>query len=261
MTDVTITEVLERQTWPLCCRYLVVLFDALPVQIQEEGVVRDKAMHLALGILADGSHEVLGLWSDLAPGATGWRKLFEHLKNRGVEGIRFVGADAPKDLPTALRAAFPATTPHPPIAPLPRLCLSEATARDRQSLAAALRPIYTAASAAAAQAALDAFAAGPWGAKYPSIVKCWQAALKRLVPFFALPPKVRRTILSAVHAIETLHLSLSRAIGGHGPFAGDQEATVFVWLALDREERRRSRSAQAEHLTENPRPAQIAAGW
>lgn len=261
MTDLTTTEVLERLRWPLCCQYLVALFDSLPVQVQEEGVVRDKTMYLGLGMLADGTHEVMGLWIDPAPGATAWRNLFVHLKNRGIEGIRFFGIDAPKGLATALGATFPTATLLPSLARLICQSLDEATVKARHPLAAALRPIYTDGSAAGAQAALEKFAAGPWGAKYPAIVKRWQAALKPLVAFFALPPKARRTILSAVHLLEDLHWRLSRAIRRHGPFVGDQEATVFVWLALAREERRRRRIAQAEQLTKNARPAQITASW
>jgi putative transposase len=233
--DILITEVREWLRQPLCCQYLVVLFDALRVQVQEGGAARDKTIYLGLGMLVDGSHEVIGLWNDPAPGAIGWRNLFVHLKHRGVEGIRFFGIDAPKGLATALRAAFPAATLQPSIAQLICLSLSEATAKDRQPLAAALRPIYAAGGAAGAQAALAAFAAGPWGAKYPAIVKRWRAALKPLAAFFALAPQARRTILWAVHLIEDLHQRLSRAIGRHGPFAGEQQALVVVWLALQRE--------------------------
>ncbi len=39
---------------------------------------------------------------------------------------------------------------------------------------AALRPIYTAATADAAREALDAFAESDWGAKYPTIVQSWR---------------------------------------------------------------------------------------
>lgn len=41
---------------------------------------------------------------------------------------------------------------------------------DRKAVAAGLGPIYTAANAAAAEAALEDFAAGQWGAKYPHAV-------------------------------------------------------------------------------------------
>jgi putative transposase len=256
MTEVTITEVREWRRRPLCCQYLVVLFDALRVRVQEGGAVREQPIYLGLGMRADGSHEIMGLWNDPAPGATGWRDLFVHLKNRGVEGI---GIDAPQGLASALRAAFPAATLQPSHAQLICHSLAEATAKDEPSLTVALRPIYSAGSAAEAQAALDAFAAGPWGAKYPATLKRWRAPLKALASFFALPPSARRTILSAVDIIESLHQRLSREIGRYRPFAGDQDATVAVWLALQRKERRRSRSAQAPHPTESPRPAQMVA--
>jgi len=54
----------------------------------------------------------------------------------------------------------------------------------------ALRAIYTAASADAASAALDAFAAGIWGRRFPSIVKQWRQAWEHVLPFFAFPPDV-----------------------------------------------------------------------
>jgi len=41
----------------------VVFFDALRVKIRDEGVVRNKAIYLALGVRPDGTREVLGLWS------------------------------------------------------------------------------------------------------------------------------------------------------------------------------------------------------
>jgi putative transposase len=237
-SDAFVTEVLDRLTWPLCCQYQVALFDALRVQVQEEGAVRDRTIYLGLGMLADGSHEVMGLWNDSAHGATVWHQLFVDLKNRGVEGVRFFGIDAPKDLSNALRAAFPAATLQPSIAHLIRVCLSEATAKDQKPLAAALRPIYAAGSVAGALAALESFTASPWGVKYPAIVKHWRAALKPLAAFFALPSKARRNILSAVLIIDGLHQRLGRAIGRHGPFVSGQGAIAVIWAALQSEPRR-----------------------
>jgi putative transposase len=39
-----------------------VFFDAIRVKIRDEGMVRSKAIHIALGVRADGRKEVLGLW-------------------------------------------------------------------------------------------------------------------------------------------------------------------------------------------------------
>lgn len=47
---------------PLERMYPVVFFDALRVKIRDEGHVKNKAVYLALGILADGTKDILGLW-------------------------------------------------------------------------------------------------------------------------------------------------------------------------------------------------------
>jgi putative transposase len=62
VTDAVMAEVRAWQSRPLEPMYPVVFFDALRVKIREEVVVRNKAIHLALGVLPDGSRDILGLW-------------------------------------------------------------------------------------------------------------------------------------------------------------------------------------------------------
>jgi putative transposase len=71
-------------------------------------------------------------------------------------------------------------------------------------MAAALRPIYTAASADAAVIALDTFAGGPWGLQFPTVVASWRCAWTHVIPFFAFPPEVRRVIYTT-NALESVH--------------------------------------------------------
>ena len=66
--------------------------------------------------------------------------------------------------------------------------------KDRKSVAQALRTVYRAADAAAGQAALDAFAQGSWGIKYPAIAQSWRRNWELVIPFFAFPEGVRRII-------------------------------------------------------------------
>jgi putative transposase len=54
-------EVTAWQARPLEPMYLVVFFDALRVKIREDAVVHNKAVYLALGILPDGTRDILGL--------------------------------------------------------------------------------------------------------------------------------------------------------------------------------------------------------
>ncbi len=61
VTDEVMSEVTAWQSRPLEAMYPVVFFDALRVKIREDGVVRSKAVYLALGVLADGSRDILGI--------------------------------------------------------------------------------------------------------------------------------------------------------------------------------------------------------
>ena len=85
-----------------------------------------------------------------------------------------------------------------------RNSLDYASWKDRELLAAATRPIYTAASAEAAEAALDAFERGPWGQRFPTVVASWRRAWAHVIPFFAFPPAVRRVIYTT-NAIESIN--------------------------------------------------------
>ncbi len=98
-------------------------------------------------------------------------------------------------------------------------------------MAAALRPIYAAASAQAAEQALQAFAEGPWGAKCPMIVAAWQRAWENVTPFFVFPPDIRRVIYTT-NAIESLNMQLRKIIKTRGHFPTDEAAIKLLWLAL-----------------------------
>src|SRR5512135_1195053 len=185
VTDAVMSEVTAWQSRPLEPMYPVVFFDALRVKIREDAVVRNKAIYLALGVLPDGTRDILGLWVENTEGAKFWMKVFNDLKTRGVADILIAVTDGLKGMPEALGAVFPATTLQTCIVHLIRNSLDYASWKDRKLLAAAIKPIYTASSAEAAQAELDAFEQGLWGRKFPTVVAAWRRAWDRVIPFFA----------------------------------------------------------------------------
>ena len=109
--------------------------------------------------------------------------------------------------------------------------LDYASWKDRKLLAAALRPIYAAASAEAAAAALDAFEAGEWGRKFPTVVAAWRRAWDQVIPFFTFPPEIRRVIYTT-NAIESVNARLRKIIKTRGHFPTDDAASKLIWLAL-----------------------------
>lgn len=231
ITDEVMAETIAWQSRPLEAMYPVVFFDALRVKIRGDGVVSNKAVYLALGIQADGQRDVLGLWVEQTEGAKFWLKVFNDLKTRGCQDILVAVVDGLKGLAEAIHAVYPRTTVQTCLVHLIRNSLDYAGWKDRKLVAQALRPIYTAVSEEAALAALQAFAAGPWGAKYPSIAQSWQRAWEHVTPFFAFPPEIRRVIYTT-NAIESLNMQMRKIIKTRGHFPTDEAAIKLLWLAL-----------------------------
>jgi putative transposase len=231
VTDAVVAEVTAWQMRPLEPMYPVVFFDALRVKIRDEATVRSKAVYLALAVLPDGTRDILGIWIEQTEGAKFWMKVFTDLKTRGCADILIAVTDGLKGMSEALSAIFPLTTLQTCIVHLIRHSLDFANWKERKPLAAALRPIYAAASAEVAGAALDAFERGPWGAKFPTVVASWRRAWTHVIPFFAFPPEVRRVIYTT-NALESVHAQLRKIIKTRGHFPNDEAATKLIWLAL-----------------------------
>ena len=231
VTDAVIAEVTAWQSRPLEPMYPVVFFDALRVKIREDAVVRNKAIYLALGVLPDGTRDILGLWIENTEGAKFWMKVFNDLKTRGVGDVLLAVTDGLKGMPEALGAVFPETTLQTCVVHLIRNSLDYASWKDRKALAAAIKPIYTAPSAEAALAELDAFASGAWGQKFPTVAAAWRRAWDRVIPFFAFPPAIRRVIYTT-NAIESINARLRKIIKTRGHFPSDDAANKLIWLAL-----------------------------
>jgi len=231
ITDEVMAETITWQSRPLEPMYPVVFFDALRVKIRGDGGVSNKAVYLALGIQADGQRDVLGLWIEQTEGAKFWLKVFNDLKTRGCQDILIAVVDGLKGLAEAITTVFPKATVQTCIVHLIRNSLDYVGWKDRKLVAQALRPIYTAVSESAAQDALQAFATGPWGVKYPSIVQSWTRAWEHVTPFFVFPPDICRVIYTT-NAIESLNMQLRKIIKTRGHFPNDDSAIKLLWLAL-----------------------------
>ena len=68
-------------------------FDALRVKVRDEGIVRNKAVHIALGVRGDGAKEILGLWLEQNEDAKFWLRVMNELRNRGVEDMLLAVVD------------------------------------------------------------------------------------------------------------------------------------------------------------------------
>ena len=230
VTDAVLEEVRDWQNRPLDGVYPVVFFDALRVKIRDEGLVRNKAVYLALAITCQGEKEVLGLWIEQTEGAKFWLKVMNELRTRGVGDILIAVVDGLTGFPDAIATVFPQTAVQTCIVHLIRNSLAFVSWKDRKKVMPDLRAIYRAETAEAAAARLEAFEAGR-GERYPAIAPAWRRAWEHVVPMFAFPPAIRKMIYTT-NALESLHRSLRKIIKTRGSFPSDEAATKLLYLAI-----------------------------
>ena len=230
VTDAVLDEVREWQSRPLEAVYPVVFFDALRVKIRDEGLVKNKAVYVALALNADGEKDVLGLWIEQTEGAKFWLKVVNDLKARGVNDVLIAVVDGLKGFPEAITSVFPQTVVQTCIVHLIRNSLAFVSWKDRKAILPAIKAIYRAENADAALARLEEFEA-EWGKRYPAIGATWRRAWDYVVPFFAFAPGIRKMIYTT-NAVEALHRSLRKIIKTRGSFPNDDAALKLLYLAI-----------------------------
>lgn len=175
VTDAVLDEVREWQSRPLEAIYPVVLFDALRVKIRDDGLVKNKAVCVALSLNPDGEKDVLGLWIEQTEGAKFWLKVVNDLKARGANDILIAMVDGLKGFPEVITSAFPQNVVQTCIVYLIRSSLAFVSWKDRKAILSAIKAIYRAENAYAALVRLEEFEA-EWGKRYPAIGAAWRRA-------------------------------------------------------------------------------------
>ncbi|MEY9491065.1 putative transposase [Bradyrhizobium elkanii] len=230
VTDAILDEVREWQSRPLEAIYPVVFFDALRVKIRDEGMVKNKAVYVVLGITASGEKDVLGLWIEQTEGAKFWLKVMNDLRNRGVADILIAVVDGLKGFPEAINSVFPKAMVQTCIVHLIRNSLSFVSWKDRKAILPSIKAIYHAENADAALLRLEDFEA-EWGKRYPAIGAAWRRAWEHVIPFFAFAPEIRKMIYTT-NAVEALNRSLRKIIKTRGSSPNDEAAMKLLYLAI-----------------------------
>jgi putative transposase len=241
ITDAVLEEVKAWQSRPLDPVWPVVFLDALVVKVRDGGHVVNRAAHIAVGVDTDGVKHVLGIWVQAGEGAAFWAGVCAQLANRGVRDVLIACCDGLPGLPEAIEATWPHTVVQTCVVHLIRAANRYVSYNDRKAFCAALRRVYTAADADAAQTALLELAETPLGRKYPAAVAVWQRAWERFTPFLAFPPAVRRVIYTT-NSIESLNYQLRKIIKNRGHFPNDDAVIKLLWLAIRDIEDKRARA-------------------
>jgi putative transposase len=270
ITDAVLEEVRAWQSRPLDPVYAAVFLDAIVVKVRDAQVVQNKPAYVAIGVDADGEKHVLGIWLAKTPpqtatageGARFWGSVMADLRNRGVRDILIACVDGLAGFGEAITAAFPHTVVQRCVVHLIRNSLRPVARRDAAAVAAELRNIYTAPTAEAAFDALAAFAASPWGKRYPQAARVWEDAWEEFTPFLAFTPAVRK-LLYTTNSIESLNYQLRKVTKARGHFPTDDAVVKLLWLAIINIEDKRARERAARRQQDGKRhdqPARMVEG-
>ena len=231
VTDAVIEDARAWQSRPLDTLYPIVYLDCIHVKIRDSGVVRAKAVYLAIGINLDGEKELLGLWIAQTEGAKFWLQVMTELKNRGLQDIFIACVDGLKGFPEAIETVFPKTDVQLCIVHLVRYSLNYVSWKLRKEVAADLKRIYQCATADEAEQKLAEFEE-TWGEAYPAIGQSWRRNWNRIIPFFDYPSEIRKVIYTT-NAIESVNMSLRKITKNRGSFPSDEALVKLFYLALN----------------------------
>lgn len=210
--------------------YPIVYLDCIVVKIRQDKRVINKAVYLALGINMDGQKELLGLWLSENEGAKFWLSVLTELQQRGLKDIFIAAVDGLTGFPEAINTVYPKTKIQLCIVHMVRNSLKFVSWKERKTVAADLKKIYTSLNAEEAERELDAFAER-WDERFPTISQGWRKHWPNLITLFEYPDDIRKVIYTT-NAIESLNSVVRKAVKNRKVFPNDESATKVVYLAI-----------------------------
>jgi putative transposase len=230
VTDKVVDELAAWQSRPLDRVYPVLFVDAIHVKIRD-GQVANRPIYVVLGINCEGERDVLGLWVGTGgEGAKHWMTVLAELRNRGVADVCIVACDGLKGLPEAIGEVWPLATVQSCVVHLVRATLRYASKAHWSAITKALRTVYTAPTADAAEARFAEFET-EWGDRYPAIIRLWRSSWEQFTPFLAFPPEIRKVIYTT-NAVESLNSRFRQATRRRGHFPNEQAALKVLYLVI-----------------------------
>jgi putative transposase len=232
VTDQVLGDVKAWQSRALDAVYPIVYFDGFVVKVRNDGSVRNRVVHIAMGINMQGKKDVLGLWMTSSEGAKFWLSVITELQQRGLEDVLVASVDGLKGFPEAIEAVWPQTVVQTCIVHMIRSSTRLVAWKNRRAMMKDLKPVYAAPTEAAALDALEVFEA-KWSDRYPSVAKAWRSNWDRVRPFFEFSASIRKAVYTT-NAMEAVNRQLRKATKTRGVFPTDTSVMKLLWLVIDK---------------------------
>ena len=246
ISETTISNITEHvlvaaKSWqerPLEAVYFTVWMDGIVIKIREEGKVVNKCVFIVIGLTKEGKKEVLGFWIDKNESASFWLTVLTDLKLRGVEDILIACTDNLTGFTQAIKSVFPNTMTQLCIVHQIRNSCKFVCSKDRKSLCADLKLIYTAINKNIALEQLENFKT-KWDKKYKYASASWEENWAELTGYFDFPAEIRKLVYTT-NTIENLNRGIRKYTKTKTQFPTENAATKSVFLAIENIEKNKT---------------------
>ena len=226
ITDCVLEELNEWQNRPLKKFYPFIFVDCMYVTIRYEYEVKETAVYTILGYDKDGHKDILGLWLNDSESKHTWMKIFDEIKQRGVEEIFFISIDGVSGLEEGAKEIFKGVIVQRCIVHLIRNSLKYVPSKDYKKFTANLKLIYGASNLKSAIHEFEKFK-NNWN-KYPGAVDVWERNFKYVEQLFNYPSNIRK-IMYTTNAIESVNSSF-RKVTKKGAFPNENALLKLLYL-------------------------------
>ncbi len=176
------TELKKFATRGLEEEYPYLILDARYEKVREDGVIRSRAVLVAIGINWDGRRGVLAVELAGRESTTSWRQLLLSLKQRGLCGVEFVVTDDHAGLKKAIAEVLPEAIWQRCYVHFLRNALDYLPRKADDDCLQELRWLYDRRNLQEARQDLAAWLT-KWGQKYPKLCDYGRRALEESVEF------------------------------------------------------------------------------
>lgn len=184
------------------------ILDARYEKVREEGVIRSRALLVAIGIDWDGRRQILAVEIAGRESTTSWRELLLSLKQRGLAGVRLAISDDHPGLKRALAEVLPEASWQRCYVHFLRNALDHLPRKAGDDCLTELRWLYDRRDGAEARQHLAAWIER-WEAKHPKLTTWVEAQIEETFTFYRLP-QTHHKHLKSTNLLERFHQEIKR---------------------------------------------------
>jgi len=188
--------------------YPYLILDARYERVRENGVIRQQAVMIAIGVTENGIREIIGVELQNRESYTSWKEFLIRIKERGLSGVKLIISDNHEGLKKALREVMPEALWQRCYVHFLRNALDYLSKKGDGDCLRELRWLYEQRNIEEAREELKIWLA-KWSKKYPKLCNWVEENIEETLTFYNFPKEHHRN-LKSTNVIERLNEEIKR---------------------------------------------------